>query len=164
MTGSLFISFGKASQETPLPPAILFRRQVSPHVLQLPPVQVSVEIESTVLHKYKVSLSFWTISKIPFTGYPFSCNFLICFLILGMENSILKSSPIPCFIYLAEYWWNANVVVDGTYGIWNFIAMSFPQYATESDTIKSGLHKKSIVFATVLSLQSKYAMKTMDYI
>lgn len=62
----------------------------------------SFEVYTIVL----VSLSFFTTSKMLFTGYPFSCNFYISLLILGMENSILNNFMTGCchFFYQPQCW------------------------------------------------------------
>ena len=59
-----------------------------------------------------VSLSFCTMSRIPLTGYPFSCSRRICLLIFGIMRSIFIVSHTLRLIYLEEYRLKAKVVVE----------------------------------------------------
>ena len=71
----------------------------------------------------------------------------------GMASSIFAISQGVSFIYEAEKRLKAKVVVDETYGSPCFIATSFPQNATESETTTSG--RSSAIFAVVISSRAR---------
>ena len=96
-------------------------------------------------------------------------NFIFLF-ICPIFNIILNVSLKPGFIIFDVCSLNAKVVVEHIYGIFNFLANSFPQRLKESDTIQSGLNfvnssqtclSSAKVVSTIIFIKSGKSLPTL---